>query len=466
MSKEIVDQSPPLIDTAFIVYDMRSTFCKEFNGDLGCSWLNEIHCYSDRDQISFPRIMTSSGLKLSPELQTSGQEERDRIYLNEHGMPMVHITKSTCHWYYNSFSHCVVVQRKDQKKKNFSQNSGKEGRLRVAVIVAGTLGRFMFESSLEHLIRPMTRDGIFIDYYASLTTAPAKAYRSGSGYADHLQPDPTLPKSQDSDEIKEHIREKVVKRGFASIGALEIKESIDIDSEPMLKVRREKALMDNPDEDPDLRFPLFDVRSSEIGHRTTNANRNLLRMHLAIQKLWERALKLEAEEGFKYDYVMFLRDDALWLDDIDFPELIREDGDIFIPLCDARDPPMHPKEYNDHMLLAKRQVAGAFGNYYSTLFKTDVMSCMGNLPDELQQNGSRGCNSEMLLKWVSDELALNVKGVAQSLVPFQRSANVRLPDGSNLQCFHKFCQSEDHPLKIPKGIQRCKDVNWDAVFTS
>ena len=65
-SSQVFNQAP-LVDSAFIVYDMRSKRCQEFNGDVGCSWLDEIHCLSDHTQISFPRILAMSELLISPE---------------------------------------------------------------------------------------------------------------------------------------------------------------------------------------------------------------------------------------------------------------------------------------------------------------------------------------------------------------------------------------------------------------
>jgi len=57
---------------------------------------------------------------------------------------------------------------------------------------------------------------------------------------------------------------------------------INIDSNPLLPARREMALKDHPNEDPDLRFPILDTRDKETGRRTANTNHNLLRSHLAM----------------------------------------------------------------------------------------------------------------------------------------------------------------------------------------
>ena len=418
--------------------------------------------------------MNNSGLRLSPSLRTPGFELRDRVYVNKDDVPMLHVAKRSCHWYYRSFSRCVAPGVEDigdiQEDNNYLPRDRriKKESLKVAVFVAGTLQRFMLNSTLEHLIRPMSSNsetGVDVDYYASLTTGKAKAYRSGSSYTHHLQPDPMLPVSNfhDSVDIEEYVRKKFGPTQ-AKIGAFQIQESIYIDAEPMLKARRERALIENPSEDPDQRIPIFDIRTVDIAKRTTSANRNLLRMHLAIQNLWSSALKWEAEEGFKYDYVLFVRDDSLWLDDFDILKIAEKEGDVFVPSCDARDPPLDPNEINDHILISRRKSAGIFGNYYSTLLQTDVKECMDRLPATLTSKGRRGCNSEMLLKWITDEKNVKVRKVSQSEVPFQRSANVKLPDGSIMQCFHKFCQSKDLPLKFSgenKDMKVCSKIDLD-----
>jgi len=91
---------------------------------------------------------------------------------------------------------------------------------------------------------------------------------------------------------------------------------------------------------------------------------------------------------------------------------------------------------------------------------------MDRMPEKLTKGGNRGCNSEMLLKRVTDVQNLKVTKVGQGSVPFQRSANVKLPDGSNKQCFHKFCQSHSNPLNLidlDEDIEICKDVDWNNI---
>ena len=475
LSSEVFHHHQPFVDSAFIVYDMRSSVCRNFNSNFGHLWLKEIHCLSDRDQVSFPHIVASSKLRISPEMQITGIEFRDRVYTDQNDNPMIHIAKRSCHWYFRSFARCISPEKKEiaDSREDFSlpnpQRSDSTSQLNVAVIVAGTLERFMLDSTLRKAVGPMSDSGVSVDYFASLTTAPAKAYRSDLVYTEHLEPDPVLPVPTHDDfvDVEEFIRMRVA-RDWAKVGALKISKQINIDTEPMLDNRRKLALKKHPNEDPDQRFPMFDNRNDDTSQRTANANRNLLRLHFAIQNLWETVTRREKEENFRYDYVMFLRDDTLWLDDFDINNVISTDADIIIPSCDARDPPLHKSELNDHILISRRDTADVFGEYYSKLFDADISACMEQLPDELSQDGKRGCNSEMLLKWIVDKENMRVSKLGQGILPFQRSANVKLPGGSTVHCFHKFCQSEKDPMVITddklKDIALCSKIEWHQIF--
>ena len=74
----------------------------------------------------------------------------------------------------------------------------------------------------------------------------------------------------------------------------------------------------------------------------------------------------------------------------------------------------------------------------------------------------------MLLKWIVDNENMRVSKLGQGILPFQRSVNVKLPDGSNTQCFHRFCQSKKDPMIVTdavlKGIQMCSKIEWHQIF--
>ena len=129
---------------------------------------------------------------------------------------------------------------------------------------------------------------------------------------------------------------------------------------------------------------------------------------------------------------------------------------------------MESNELNDHILISRRKAADIFGNYYSRLFNINLKACMARLPEKITKKGSRGCSSEMLLKWIVEDEGLEVEQVSQGRVPFQRSANIKLPDGLNHQCFHKFCQSQNQPLRLePENshLQKCADTDWKKIFS-
>lgn len=341
----------------------------------------------------------------------------------------------------------------------------------VAIVIAGTLQRFQLNATIHHLLKPLIAQGYAAEYYISLTTAYVKSYRDDKSYMSHVHWDPifsngTVLKKRPSDElVSTMIRRQITKSG-GIVRQLVLRDSIDLEKDGMLKKRRKMALKKYPKEDPDLRFPLLDLRNDLVQKRTISGNRSILRLMLANYELWKALVQVESNLKFQYDYVMFLRDDTLWLQDFDFNGLTRDHQnqksgnsyfDAFALSCDARVPPLEASEMNDHGIIVRRDKAKLFGDYYSELFKTDLDACAKRLPRSLRQEGKRGCNSEMLLKFIVDQHKLKVHKVGQAEIPFQRSLNVARKDGTIGKCFHKVCQSRKNKLG-DHGIKMCTDL--------
>jgi len=248
-----------------------------------------------------------------------------------------------------------------------------------------------------------------------------------------------------------------------------------IDKEDLVTNRRNifKTILFPNEKDPDVAFPLKDFRSTEIKKRTANANRNFLSMHLGIQELWKYAVSYEMKKSWAYDYVLYLRDDTQWLDDFNLNNLLSlGDADIYLLSCDAREPPLHIDEINDHALVVKRKVANFFGMYFTNLFKDEnlVDNCVSSAQDSslftkrfnntnTTTTTVRGCNSEMILKYMIEQNNFTVLRVGQSFLPFQRSVNLKVKKTKKDQsCFHKYCQSHENSLD-DKEIKRCKDIS-------
>ena len=146
-----------LIDSALIVWDLRSERCQNFVATISCTWLDEIHCYSDRDQVSFPYVFLQMGLQIIPTdagiayhdtslhntksfdaLQPQEQLEQIVTPETHHRLfahsttplqPLVHIAKSSCHWYYNNLNDCDFTQNDPPGDRALSKKSKPEGRM-------------------------------------------------------------------------------------------------------------------------------------------------------------------------------------------------------------------------------------------------------------------------------------------------------------------------------------------------
>jgi Protein of unknown function (DUF616) len=100
-----------LIDSAFMGWDLREAHCRTFMADLTCTWLDELHCYSDRDQLSFPQAIRSMNLHpssfvSSKSLKQQPANHRVELWTNQQNQPVAQFTKGQCHWYYQEMDEC------------------------------------------------------------------------------------------------------------------------------------------------------------------------------------------------------------------------------------------------------------------------------------------------------------------------------------------------------------------------
>jgi hypothetical protein len=492
--------SDGLIDSAFIVWDRRSDRCRTFGADLACTWSDESRCFSDRDQLSFPAALAEMGLRKDCPVRHVDSQLSDRIFVHDvfakgvleqpfpstdmqDGTPLVHLVRAECHWYFKSLDDC--------------HTAASDESMRVAIVVAGTFRRLVLTSSVQKLLRPLVQQGYTVDYFVSLTTDTAKAYRSG--YMNETTWDPAFGSEFDKDgnaialPNSERIRQTIRERMEGQCGRLRhitVQNVVDVDANARLKQRRQRMKTLYPDEDPDTRFPVVDLRDPVVIDRTVVGNKNLLRLQLAVRALWEHVLESEEHDGLKYGHVFFLRDDSWWIQDFDFRGLLaryrppqqqqqqqqlqpllprappnsnnnnnnNNNVDVYVPSCDARNPAMVDNEISDHGLIATRASAELFGRYFDNLLDADLQACADQMPAQLSKGGLRGCNSEMILKYLIDTAHLQVAFVGKSRLPFQRSVHLKPNQKHEVtSCLHKVCQSKEDPLDFG-GLQVCSDV--------
>jgi hypothetical protein len=172
-------------------------------------------------------------------------------------------------------------------------------------MVAGSFNRYFLKSSAVHLIKPLKKQGYNVDYFLSLTTESARAYRSELGYTSYSTFDPAFgdgdhDMTRHSNDIGKTVR-KVLSRWGANLREFKLQYQLSLNSDARLHDLRRMAKRENPSEDPDLRFPTRDMSAGAAHAQNAVANRNLLRLHLAMEKLWHALLRAETEDGALYD---------------------------------------------------------------------------------------------------------------------------------------------------------------------
>ncbi len=380
------------------------------------------------------------------------------------------------------------IETRTSNKTN--KTRGRKKNLSLAVLVAGSTQRFLFDSFVEHVAGAVLRNNkaVDIDYFAVLTLNAGAAFRQDAGYMGHLAGRDNIfkailgnTKSSDKASV-EAIQDQMMKAmtsvlssttkySNTNIRALRLLENpIEYDSIlDGVKKKEEKLFQQNSDtkEAYDLfkQFPMMDKRKKALT-RTQAGNKNMIRLFLALESLWKTEFldfETKKKQGGNYDYVLILRDDTLWLDDFDLHKVIATDptADAYILSCDGREPKMLPPELNDHGILVSRKKAAIVGKYVSTIAKLDLHKCHESVEEWLGKE--RGCNSEMILKHVLETNQVKVKLVPQSVLPFERAVVI---DGESKRddyyCYHKFCQSIDQPLELPSEIQKCKELTFST----
>ena len=105
------ERSRALVDSAYLAFDRRDERCRRFHAALGCAWFDEVHCFSDRDQLSFPVALAKLGVRArgdaAAEPYVPGRTSR--LLSDARGRPTAYIVapgtkpgqKGAMHWYYS-----------------------------------------------------------------------------------------------------------------------------------------------------------------------------------------------------------------------------------------------------------------------------------------------------------------------------------------------------------------------------
>jgi len=490
-----------LVDSAFIVWNQHNQRCKDFNSRLRCTVMDQVQCHSDRDQVSIPFVFYTMGLSgmYRPHHQVKAISSTEKIPVDRNWDPRVHdldlvmpspngqtsstsnsnsevmvrVVRSSCHWYFSRLGNCRTdLGGVDGHVDDDGSHTTKQTTKSVALLVAGTAKRYMFEGLVDHVINPLVNvQGHKLDYYCMLSVKQGLAYRNDEPYMRLQTFDPTfqhIKNETDADVITQFfyktIRDIITHSG-GNLGGIHIQPQPMKLDHPELRKLQLKAKTFHPREDSYYRFPTLDLRK-ENQRKTTVTNRNIFKLYSGLQKLWNKHLiSSEHYIGVQYDYVMMIREDARFLADFNFDDLIASNpnADAYILSCDAGDrPPIVGHEYNDYAIVIKREKASVIGKYFEHLIKTDYTRCHESVKHLVQPR--TGCNSGMLFHWILQKNNITVQTVPQSLLPFERSMTLATSDRGVHVCIHKFCQSHDMPLDLdaPDSKNRCNVLNITA----
>ena len=466
-----------LIDSAFIVWNHKTQSCRDFSSAFRCTIMDQIQCHSDRDQVSIPFAMYTMGVS-GMYSQRKGENlrkideswdqrihdldfivtdnDKNKITANNDVKSVVEdevklrVTRSSCHWYFSRLGNCRTDLTEEKPT--------------VALLVAGSAKQYVFDGLSEHFIKPLVKEqNTEVDYYLMLSVKQGLAYRSSEAYMKHETYDPNfsvIAGEKDSGKVTAYLFDKIrnsVRLAGANVGGIHIQpQPMKLDPR-VLRKKQLDAKRARPKEDSYYRFPTLDLRP-EFRRRTAVANRNLFKLYLGLQKLWEKHL-IASEHfiGVSYDYIMVLREDVMWMNDFNLEKVIATNpsADAYVLSCDLRDPPIIANEYNDYGIIIRREKAAVVGRYFDEIIKTDFNACHDSVKGMAAND--TGCNSGMLFYWIMERNNVTVQRVPQSLFPIERAVNLAINKTSSV-CIHRYCQSKEDPLQVPENLQICDSI--------
>jgi hypothetical protein len=197
------------------------------------------------------------------------------------------------------------------------------------------------------------------------------------------------------------------------------------------------------------------------GEDGTSARGNIVKMMKSLQTLGEAMESVEAESG-AYDFVIILKDDALWLKPFDLTRLLENPIGTETPSgyhlkCDKHastyGAPLG-SEIQDFILVLRRSVATPFYMLHRLLFAGGLRDANSTKSrTNLQRYWSRK-NFENFLFLVGKDHGAVLQPTPPRLLPMQRGGRVRVSTGEVKTCLHYVCDGGApgveylHPTKM------------------
>lgn len=300
-----------------------------------------------------------------------------------------------------------------------SHSCANTGKNKVFLAVTGLRQRLIFDSTIKHVIKPLSSSDNVVHVYMSLVNKKADKNAWDQHRAVGHEPDEQI--NLTDAELQRKIAEAVERAG----GCLMCSYIFDTpESLP--------AIPDNPL--VNARLGLYQPRKTEVG-------RNILRVWKARKHLWELGVRAEKQFGYQYAIAMWSRDDTRWTNRIlDVKQLAQSSGaarTVWSKNC---------KDWggiNDKVVLSGRTAAFTMLGAYDSFF-----------------NGGprvKGWNAEEYLKKLADSAGLSRRLLTHSQVP---SGDAIHSGRKEPYCFIRgyYC-GDDRSVRQDQS-DWCDDVFW------
>jgi len=183
--------------------------------------------------------------------------------------------------------------------------------------------------------------------------------------------------------------------------------------------------------------------------RIRAARENVLKMSQPLERLWAGLEAREAAAG-KYDFVVFIKDDAFWIQPFNLDLLLREGrtrspffrghADGFAMRCRRGSTYVPPdNEFTEYFFLLNRSIARPFGMVYSSLL------------GENHTKYFKVHNLEAFYHALAKDNRINIRRMIPNVLPMVRAARLPGKNGASRLCMHKRC--------VPSNRKKAKQMN-------
>jgi len=294
---------------------------------------------------------------------------------------------------------------------------------RVAVLTSGSLKRYFLTQAAQGLVAPLVKEGYAVDYYAALSVAEFSAWHeTANNYVPELSPE-----GSKLSEVKAMVEQKIQDAGGRA-------RTVELIKNVALSAR-------------DNQFINESVWNGNIPG--LEARQNVVRMMKPLQALGQEMEHVEAKDG-KYDYVVLVKDDAIWMKPFSLQTLLTQpvessNPDGYVLRCDwgvsTYSPPAETA-VTEYIFVLKRSGATPFYRMHEVL--VDGGLAASGRKETLQRYWDVE-NLETFAKRLADDYNVRLQRTPPYLLPMQRGGRLEV-DGEVKTCLHYFCDSSVNGL--------------------